>query len=81
MVTGTAIKMNPSNGGRAKAPVAPDRKAMARRRHPQERMAPWGSAARTPAREETLATSVKTKVPDLDKRPRFFGNSLAFSIG
>jgi hypothetical protein len=40
MVNGTAISANSDKGGSANAPAAPETKAMARLRQPQDRMIP-----------------------------------------
>jgi hypothetical protein len=40
MVSGTAIKGNRDTGGNANAPAAPEAKAMARLRQPQDKMIP-----------------------------------------
>src|ERR1700678_2748871 len=46
MVKGTAISANIENGGSANAPTAPEMKAMARLRQPQDRKTPSMSEAR-----------------------------------
>ena len=50
MVNGTAISANSDKGGSANAPTAPETKAMARLRQPQDRMIPSMSEARPLAR-------------------------------
>ena len=40
MINGTAISGNSERGGSANAPVAPEKKAMARLRQPEDRMTP-----------------------------------------
>ena len=45
MLKGTAISANSEKGGSANAPTAPDTKAMARLRQPQDRMIPSISEA------------------------------------
>jgi hypothetical protein len=60
MVKGTAISGNRDKGGRANAPTAPDAKAIARLRQPQERMIPSISEGRPLARGR-IAESARLK--------------------
>src|SRR5271168_761809 len=57
MVKGAAMSANSENGGNASAPTAPETKAMARRRQPQDRMTPSTSEARALARGMTLESA------------------------
>ncbi len=50
MVKGTAMKGDSERGGKANAPAAPEMKAIARLRQPQDRMTPSMSEARPLAR-------------------------------
>src|ERR1700677_4026503 len=64
MVKGTAINGNSDKGGRANAPTAPETKAMARLRQPQDRMIPSMSEARELARR-MMAESATLKLSPL----------------
>ena len=68
MVNGAAIRGNAEKGGKAKAPIAPDTKAIERRRQPQDRMTPSTSEARPLARGMTLELAMLNEAPLNDGR-------------
>jgi hypothetical protein len=57
MVNGAAMRGNSENGGRANAPTAPETKAIARRRQPQDRMTPSTSDAMPLVRGRTVESA------------------------
>ena len=67
-VNGKAMSANSENGGNASAPTAPEMKAMARRRQPQDRMTPSTSEARTLARGMTLESARLKETSLVDRR-------------
>src|SRR5580658_4352445 len=67
-VNGAAIKGNAEKGGKAKAPTAPDTKAIVRRRQPQDRMTPSTSQVRPLVRGMTLESAMLNEAPLVDRR-------------
>ena len=67
MVNGTAISANSDKGGSANAPAAPETKAMARLRQPQDRMIPSMIEARP------LARGIMAKSATLKESPFLIG--------
>ena len=62
------MSANSENGGNASAPTAPETKAMARLRQPQDRMIPSTSEARTLARGMTLELATLKETSLVDRR-------------
>ena len=63
MVNGTAISGNSDKGGSANAPTAPETKAMARLRQPQDRMIPSISEAGPLARGRIVESATLKESP------------------
>src|SRR5580693_1254237 len=68
MVKGTAISGKNEKGGSASAPTAPETKAMARLRQPQDRTTPSMSEARGLARGSMVESATLKESPLLTRR-------------
>ena len=75
IVNGRAMRANSENGGNASAPTAPETKAMARRRQPQDGVTPSTSEARTLARGMTLESARLKETSLVDRRIAFADHS------
>src|SRR5580693_4275212 len=79
MLKGTAISGKNEKGGSASAPTAPETKAMARLRQPQDRMTPSMSEARGLARGSMAESATLKESPLLTRRIAIADHSLTGS--
>ena len=77
MVSGSAMRAKIENGGSARAPIAPETKAIARRRQPQDRMTPSTSGEKALARGMTA--EIGEAQGDISRGPLNLGRRIAIA--